>query len=109
MNQEATIKNNRPKHAYFDGIRGKTLLDVIEHARYSSGVKYARKYRSGEQITLGQAVLANCAECMGWYVDGMRDCECPECPIYHWMPYRAERRAKTRAKREKNTNTKGEP
>ena len=34
------------------------------------------------------AIKAQCHECMGWYQDGRRDCECVKCSLYTWMPYR---------------------
>jgi hypothetical protein len=39
-------------------------------------------------LSLRQAVSANCALCLGFYVDGKHDCEMPECPLYPWAPYK---------------------
>lgn len=35
--------------------------------------------------TLKGAVLAHCHECMGYYSDGIVDCENYKCPFYTWM------------------------
>lgn len=52
------------------------------------GIKELDKYQiDGERLTLRQAVLATCAECMGRYADGRLDCKIPECPLYPWMVY----------------------
>lgn len=37
-----------------------------------------------------RAMRAKCHDCMARYVDGRRDCEIPECPLYYWMPYRKQ-------------------
>lgn len=36
--------------------------------------------------TRALAMLATCSECMGYYSDGISDCENPGCPLYPWMP-----------------------
>ena len=72
----------------------------------SLGLKIARKYAKGEEITLRQAVLANCAMCCGWYADGKTDCGSKICPLYPWMPYRPDRKKYTTP--ENKQNPKGE-
>jgi len=54
----------------------------------SEGLKYLERYLSGQPLTRRQAMLAKCCECMGYYDDGLEDCEMPDCPLYPWMPYR---------------------
>lgn len=44
----------------------------------------------GEEPTRKAAILAQCCECLGYYQDGRHDCECPSCPLYYFMPYRAK-------------------
>jgi hypothetical protein len=40
------------------------------------------------KITLKNAILAQCHECLGYYTDRMQDCENVKCSLYSWMPYR---------------------
>lgn len=56
------------------------------------GMVYLRKYWTGTTLTRKQAIIATCAECNGFYVDGRRDCEIDRCPLYQWMPYRMGRK-----------------
>jgi len=53
----------------------------------AKGCREDRAYSLGKKLTLKQAVLAKCADCMGKYADGKLDCEIPECSLYPWMPY----------------------
>jgi len=39
------------------------------------------------KVTLKNAVLAMCHECLGWWEDGKQDCECVRCPLYSWQKY----------------------
>lgn len=34
------------------------------------------------------AIRAQCAECCGFYADGMVDCENTRCSLYNWMPFK---------------------
>lgn len=43
-----------------------------------------------KKATPGNAIKAKCHECMGYYADGMVDCEIVTCPLYAWMPYRTQ-------------------
>ena len=88
-------------HSYVSEIRGKQLLARLEHVKASGGVTIARKYYNGILPTARQAIIGKCAECMGWYDDGLRDCEMPDCVLYHWMPYRAGKTRKIRKDRQK--------
>ncbi len=47
------------------------------------------RHLEGKVITLRQAVKGKCYECMGYYADGKRDCQIPDCPLYPWMPFKA--------------------
>jgi hypothetical protein len=57
----------------------------------AQGRKELIKYRKGGRLTRKEAVLAMCYDCMGLYIDGKNDCQIPECPLYFWMPYRANK------------------
>jgi hypothetical protein len=58
----------------------------------SAGSKLLKRYYSGDILTPRQQCKAFCCECMGFYADGMHDCETPRCPLYPTMPYKAGRR-----------------
>ena len=51
------------------------------------GNKELKKYLAGESLTQRKAILAKCADCMGYYVDGKLDCQMPDCSLYPFMPY----------------------
>lgn len=40
------------------------------------------------RLTIRRAVIAKCYDCCGYYQDGKKDCEVPECPLHPFMPYR---------------------
>lgn len=54
----------------------------------SRGLVLLRKHLNGDRLTARQAILAKCCTCMGYYVDGRRNCEVETCPLYRWMPYK---------------------
>ena len=52
------------------------------------GERYLKKYREGGKITLKQAVIAHCYDCMAGYADGKLNCEIKDCSLFPWMPYK---------------------
>lgn len=52
------------------------------------GKKEFIKHLNKERLTLRQATLAVCYDCSGFYSDGRKDCEVPDCPLWPFMPYR---------------------
>jgi len=40
-----------------------------------------------KKVSMKQAILSKCHDCMGHYVDGKVDCLNQRCPLYNWMPY----------------------
>jgi hypothetical protein len=40
------------------------------------------------KLTMKQAILSKCHDCMGHYSDGKIDCENIKCELYPYMPYR---------------------
>jgi len=64
--------------------------ETVELAPLARGKKELLKYLSGKRLTRGEALLANCYECMGYYIDGKADCKIYDCPLYQYMPYRKE-------------------
>ena len=61
--------------------------DIEMYGLYARGKAELLAYARGEQISRGDAILAKCYECNGGYVDGARDCELKDCPLYGYMPY----------------------
>jgi len=64
------------------------LSAIMEIGLQAQGRKELIKHLNDERITVRQAVLAKCYDCMGYYSDGKIDCKLPECPNYMYMPYR---------------------
>jgi len=54
----------------------------------AKGREELQRHLDGRKLTHRQAILANCYECVGGYVDGKRSCHIPRCPLYPFMPYR---------------------
>ncbi len=63
------------------------------------GIKELNKYQSGSKLSLKQAILAKCADCLGLYADGKADCDMPDCPLYPFMPYGVAWKSRQRGKR----------
>jgi hypothetical protein len=59
------------------------------------------RHLKGDRLTMKQAILANCYDCMGGYGDGKTDCRIPGCPLYRFMSYREDKEMKTRKERTK--------
>ena len=54
--------------------------------------------------SMAKAVRAKCADCMGFFKDGRKDCEVTCCSLYYWQPYRKlEPDTRWLAKRERHT------
>jgi hypothetical protein len=75
-----TLSKEMQKHGkYLEGA----LSSVKSHGR-DLYVLYITK---NVYLTARQAIIAQCAHCMGWYADGRHDCENHDCPLYPYMPY----------------------
>jgi len=62
--------------------------DVEKYGKRAVGRSEFCSYLKGETVTRGQAIRAKCYECMGFYVDGLTNCQIERCPLYPFMPYR---------------------
>jgi len=40
------------------------------------------------KLTFKNAILAQCHECLGWYIDGKVSCQNKKCSLFSFMPYR---------------------
>ena len=63
--------------------------------------EYLSYLEQGKTLSYKQAILANCYQCMNYYLDGKTDCEIPDCPLYPYMPYRKDKAKVKRARSEK--------
>ena len=70
------------------GDVSETLLSIRTEGISARGRAELIKFYSGRRVTPLQAVKAKCYDCMGYYVDGKRDCGQSDCPLYRFMPYR---------------------
>ena len=68
------------------------MADVVWIKKHGKTAKGKNEYLSymehGTKLSHKQAILANCYQCLGFYMDGKNDCEIPDCPFYPYMPYR---------------------
>ena len=65
-----------------------TMIDVVQEWRRSRGKTLMLKHLNGERLTPREAIIAKCADCNAGYIDGLYECEMPDCPLYGYMPYR---------------------
>ena len=62
---------------------------IKEHGKTAQGKnEYLSYMEDGTKLSPKKAILANCYQCLGFYIDGKNDCEIPGCPLYTYMPYR---------------------
>jgi len=69
-------------------VKNERIEWIKQHGKRAKGKKELIKYLEGGKLTYKQAVQAKCCECMGSFIDGLADCEIPDCPLYGFMPYR---------------------
>ncbi len=68
------------------GINKKEYVE--NHGGGFRGKKELLKHLNDEKVTKGEAIIAKCYECNGYYIDGKADCKMPDCPLYPYMIYR---------------------
>lgn len=66
------------------------MLRELQEGASAQGNRFLEMHLSGDRLTQRQAIIAQCYFCMGYYVDGRRDCGCEECPLYPYMPYKSK-------------------
>jgi hypothetical protein len=67
------------------------LIDALKAAPTSGGKTNLLKHYNGDPLTHKQAIIAKCADCMGFYIDGRCDCGMSSCPLYGFQPYRGKK------------------
>lgn len=83
------------------------LESIKKHGVSAQGRKELLRYLKGKDLTLHQAVLARCYDCMSYFADGAADCKIPECPLYPYMPFRTLRNVNKAVAKKGGTNGKG--
>jgi hypothetical protein len=75
-------------------------IDNVQTWKDHRGKKELLKHLAGEQLTLKQAVIAQCYSCNAGYFDGRIDCETPDCSLYGFMPYRKNKVKRVRSEKQ---------
>ena len=64
-----------------------TYLVSVKRGGRFRGRDQLIKYLEGGRLTQGEAILAKCYDCMGFYNEGKKDCGIASCALYRFMPY----------------------
>jgi hypothetical protein len=75
--------------------------DIEKHGLSARGRKEILAHLEGKKLTLKQAVLGKCYDCMGYYSDGKVDCEMKNCTLYPFMSYNPNRAKSSRVMSDK--------
>lgn len=62
--------------------------EIERSGRKVKGRKALMRHLEGKRLTRGEAILAKCYDCTGYYSDGGHDCGEETCPLYPYMPRR---------------------
>jgi len=76
-------------------MNSKFISDIKKHGKTARGKKELIKHLEGGRLTLKQAILAHCYDCMGYFVDGRQDCEMTKCPCYPFMIFNSDKSKRT--------------
>jgi len=70
------------------------LKQIKEFGIKARGQKELIRFYQGEKMTMKQAILANCYQCLGYYESSGsdKDCKNMDCPIYFYMPYSSHKK-----------------
>jgi len=64
------------------------IKDINTHGKTGTrGYSEFISFLSEKKISPLQAIKAECYDCMGYYADGVGDCDNPMCPLYPYMPF----------------------
>jgi len=66
------------------------IKEIEVNGKLAKGRRHLLAKLKGEKITRGEAITAKCYDCMGYYVDGIKDCGITTCPLYVYMPYKGK-------------------
>ena len=68
-------------------MNSKLISDIQKHGKTARGKKELLKHLEGGRLTLRQATLAKCFDCMNFFSDGKVDCRMPDCSLHPFMPF----------------------
>ena len=74
------------------GVDREQYFKAVRKGKERQGKRYLMAHLEGKDLTQRQAIYAMCYDCMGFYDDGMRDCEIRTCPLHSFMPYNPNKR-----------------
>jgi len=66
-------------------------IEEVKKAKSYRGKKELIAHLEGKNITRSQAMVSKCFDCMGYFADGIGDCNSPDCPMYNYRPYKTKR------------------
>jgi hypothetical protein len=81
------VKTERRDSLMFDK---KAHAETVKKLPDAQGKKEYLKFLRDEPLTLGEAIKAQCYQCMGYYQDGKEACTSILCPLTTHMPYKAK-------------------
>jgi len=65
----------------------KIMESIRKYGKRAKGKKELIKHLLGQKLSLRQAIYAHCYDCLGYYADGVTDCEMTACSLHPFMPY----------------------
>lgn len=65
----------------------KIISNIKQYGKTARGRNELLKHLEGGKLTLRQAMLAHCYDCMGYYADGKVDCRLNRCPLHPFMAF----------------------
>ncbi|HHT9136774.1 MAG TPA: hypothetical protein ACFYEK_05945 [Candidatus Wunengus sp. YC60] len=72
-------------------MKNSELIEMIEkNGTLSRGKKSLIKHLEGNKIGRKDAMDAKCYDCMGYFIDGRKDCKMPNCPLFKYRPYKKD-------------------
>jgi hypothetical protein len=76
-----------------------SIKDIEDVGIKAKGKRELIRHLQGERLTMRQAILAKCFDCMGGYCEGKVDCKIPGCSLYEVMPYRENKEVRPKKER----------
>jgi hypothetical protein len=76
-----------------------TIENIQKYGKDAQGKRDLIRHLKGERLTMKQAILSKCFDCMGGYTDGKTDCNIPDCSLYGFMPYRKDKEIRPKKER----------
>jgi hypothetical protein len=72
-------------------VKKSELIEMIEkNGTLSRGKKSLIKHLENGKIGRKEAMDAKCYDCMGYFIDGRKDCKMPNCSLFKYRPYKKD-------------------